>query len=83
MTRFCGHKTGFNRSGDNDVIPNADACMTDFGGRPHIGRPGKLKNTPSLSGATASGNRRLAKSSNASSAGGTPVRGTNAFSKKK
>jgi hypothetical protein len=84
MTKFCGHRTGFNRSGaPNDAAPRPDACDTNFTGRPVIGRPGKLKSTPALSAATSAGNRRLAKSNNASDAGGTPVRGTNAFSKRK
>lgn len=61
-TKFCGHKTGFNPSGENDTTPNPrGAPATKFGGRPAVPK-GPLKRYPSAVANISDGNRRLAKS---------------------
>lgn len=77
--RFCGHKTGFNPSGDNNAIPNMEGVKTDFCGRGAV-PSGKLK-VPAGYTAIQTGNRRLAKTRVGSDGGGSNVRGTNAFSR--
>ena len=80
-TKFTGHKTGFNRSGSNDVVPNTDGQTTTFVRGSTTGLPGgKLKVSGSIAADTAGANRRIAKVKN-NNGGGTPQRGTNAFSK--
>jgi hypothetical protein len=69
MTRFCGHKTGFNMSGENETTPNLKGPpATKFGGRPAL-PAGPLKRYPGGAADISSGNRRLAKS-NVSDGGG-------------
>ena len=81
MTRFCGHKTGFNPGGENDATPMMDGVKTKFGGRPHV-PAGKMK-VPNGLASIDDGNRRLAKSRVGTGGDGTPVRGTNAFTRGK
>jgi hypothetical protein len=60
-TRFCGHKTGFNPTGDNDMVPNEFGPPdTKFGGRPAV-PAGPLKRYPGAAADISTGNRRLAK----------------------
>lgn len=81
-TQFRGHKTGFNRGGNNDCVPDADGQTTNFRGRGALPN-GKLQRTPGIADATAGGNRRLAKSKVGDGGGsGTKFKGVNAFSKK-
>ena len=73
MTKFCGHKTGFNPRGENDVTPNKmgapDTKFTGRGGVPE----GPLKHYPSAVAEISSGNRRLSKS-NHGDGGGSSTR---------
>ena len=82
MTRYCGHKTGFNKTGENDVTPNKmGAPTTKFGGRPAV-PAGPLKRYPGAAADIEGGNRRLAKSSHGDGGGsGTSfsTTGGNAF----
>ena len=80
-TKFCGHRTGFNPSGENDVIPNFDGVDTKFGGRPAVPK-GPLKVPNGLANID-SGNRRLAKTRVGADGGSSRVRSTNAFSRGK
>lgn len=60
-TRYKGHKTGFNKGGDNDVTPNfMGPPATKFGGRPAV-PAGPLKRYPGAVAEISGGNRRLAK----------------------
>lgn len=61
MTTYKGHKTGFNKSGSNNVTPNPSGPpATKFCGRG--GMPeGPLKRYPGGAAETSNGNRRLAK----------------------
>ncbi len=79
-TRFCGHKTGFNPSGENDITPNPmGPPKTKFGGRPAV-PAGPLKRYPGAVADISSGNRRLAKSTHGEGeTGGTVFRGPGAF----
>lgn len=79
-TRFCGHRTGFNPTGENDVTPNMmGPPKTKFGGRPAV-PAGPLKRYPSAVASTESGNRRLAKANHGEGGGsGTTYRGRPAF----
>lgn len=62
MTKFCGHKTGFNPKGSNDTASNAmGPPATKFGGRPAV-PAGPLKRFPGAVANADVGNRRLAKS---------------------
>ncbi len=81
-TKFCGHKTGFNPSGDNDTTPNPSGPpKTKFGGRPAV-PAGPLKRYPSGVASISDGNRRLAKSKHGEGGGsGTRFSGRTAFSK--
>jgi hypothetical protein len=81
-TRFCGHKTGFNPSGENDVVPNPlGPPKTKFGGRPAV-PAGPLKRFPGAVADISSGNRRLARAKHGEGeSGGTVFRGRTAFSK--
>lgn len=68
-TRFCGRKTGFNPSGENDVTPNfMGAPKTKFGGRPAV-PAGPLKRYPGAVAEISNGNRRLAKSNHGDGGG--------------
>ena len=61
-TRFRGLKTGFNKTGSNDCVPNEmGPPATKFGGRPAV-PAGPLKRYPGAVANTSGGNRRLAKS---------------------
>ena len=61
MTKFCGHKTGFNPRGENECVPNVNGPpATKFGGRPAV-PAGPLKRYPSGASEISGGNRRLAK----------------------
>jgi hypothetical protein len=72
-TKFCGHKTGFNPKGQNDITPNPSGPpATKFGGRPAV-PAGPLKRYPGGVASIDDGNRRLAKS-NVGEGGGS---GTN------
>jgi hypothetical protein len=79
-TRFCGHKTGFNPTGENDITPNfMGPPATKFGGRPAVPR-GPLKRFPGATADISSGNRRLAKSKHGDGGGdGVTYRGSTAF----
>lgn len=62
MTKFKGHRTGFNKSGNNTCAPNESGPpATKFGGRPAV-PAGPLKRYPSGAAEISDGNRRLAKS---------------------
>ena len=62
MTRFCGHKTGFNPTGEGMGTPNEmGPPSTKFGGRPAV-PAGPLKRYPGAAADISNGNRRLAKS---------------------
>jgi hypothetical protein len=83
MTKFCGHKTGFNPSGSNDVAPNESGPpSTVFSGRGALPK-GKLKNYPSGAADISGSNRRVAKANVGTGGASTPFRGRNAFSKGK
>lgn len=61
-TKFKGHKTGFNKSGSNEVTPNfMGPPATKFGGRPAV-PAGPLQRYPGGVADIDTGNRRLAKS---------------------
>lgn len=68
-TKYKGHKSGFNKSGSNDVTPNMSGPpTTKFMGRG--GMPeGPLKRYPGSVAETSNGNRRLAKSDHGDGAG--------------
>lgn len=73
MTKYRGHKTGFNPSGDNGVTPGlTSAPKTDFCGRGAV-PGGKLKRYPGSVADISGGNRRLAKS-DAGDGGGSGTR---------
>lgn len=84
MTKFKGHKTGFNTKGSNDATPNfLGAPTTKFGGRPAV-PAGPLKRYPGQVANISSSNRRLAKATHGEGEGsGTNFCGTNAFSTSK
>lgn len=79
-TRFCGHRTGFNPTGDNTAVPNPSGPpKTTFGGRPAV-PAGPLKRYPGATADISSGNRRLAKSQHGEGeSGGTVFKGSSAF----
>lgn len=83
-TRFSGHKTGFNRSGSNDCVPNKmGPPATKFGGRPAV-PAGPLKRYPGAVADIGGGNRRLAKSNHGDGGGsGVNFKGRTGFSKHK
>ena len=81
MTRFCGHKTGFNKTGKpNDAAPNfMGPPDTKFGGRPAV-PAGQLKRYPGAVADIGNSNRRLAKSNHGDGGGsGTSYGGRTAF----
>lgn len=62
MSKFKGHRTGFNRTGSNDCVPNEfGPPATKFGGRPAV-PAGPLKRYPGVVADIDDSNRRLAKS---------------------
>lgn len=62
MTKFKGHKTGFNRTGSNSCTPNESGPpSTKFKGRPAV-PAGPLKRYPGGAANITDGNRRLAQS---------------------
>jgi hypothetical protein len=75
-TRFCGHRTGFNPTGENDINPNPTGPpKTKFGGRPAV-PAGPLKRYPGATADISAGNRRLAKSNHGEGEGsGTVFKG--------
>lgn len=79
-TKFCGHKTGFNPSGENDCCPNPmGPPKTKFGGRPAV-PAGPLKRYPGAVADIESGNRQTAKSRHGEGeTGGTVFKGQSAF----
>lgn len=79
-TKFCGHRTGFNPTGENDMTPNMmGPPNTKFGGRPAV-PAGPLKRYPGAAADISGGNRRLAKSKHGDGgSSGTVFRGTSAF----
>jgi hypothetical protein len=80
MTKFCGHKSGFNRSGSNDATPNEmGPPATKFGGRPAV-PAGALKRYPGGVANISDGNRRLAKSKHGDG-GGSGTRFSSRFGK--
>lgn len=81
-TKYKGQKTGFNKTGSNDVTPNfSGPPATKFMGRGGVPE-GQLKPYPGGVANISDGNRRLAKS-NHGDGGGTPTTfsttGGNAF----
>ena len=84
MTKFCGHKTGFNPKGRNDCTPNASGPpSTKFGGRPAV-PAGPLKRYPGGAAEIDNGNRRLSKAKMGDGGGsGTVFKSNTAFGKSK
>lgn len=84
MTRFCGFKTGFNKTGENDTTPNMmGPPATKFTGRGAV-PDGQLKRYPGAAADISGGNRRLAKAKHGDGDGsGTSfsTTGGNAFGK--
>lgn len=82
MTKFKGFKTGFNRTGSNDAVPNQfGPPATKFTGRGAL-PSGPLKNYPGSAADISGGNRHLAKSKTGEGGGsGTRYCGRGAFSK--
>lgn len=82
MTTFKGFKTGFNKTGSNDCVPNEmGPPETKFSGRPAV-PAGPLKRYPGAVANAGVGNRRLAKSTHGDGGGsGTnfSTTGGNAF----
>jgi len=81
-TKFRGMKTGFNKTGSNDVVPNEmGPPTTKFTGRGGVPE-GPLKRYPGAVADTSMGNRRLAKSNHGDGGGsGTRYSGNTAFDK--
>lgn len=81
-TQFCGHKTGFNPAGENDVTPNPlGPPATIFTGRPAV-PAGPLKRYPGETADVGGGNRRLSRSKHGDGGdanGSTVFKGTTAF----
>jgi len=75
MTEFCGHRTGFNPTGKNNVNPNEfGPPSTKFGGRPAV-PAGPLKRHPGSVADIDDSNRRLAKAKHGEGGGsGTTFR---------
>lgn len=68
-TMYKGKKTGFNKSGSNDVTPNMSGPpATKFMGRGGVPE-GPLKHFPGAVAETSNGNRRLSKSGNGDGGG--------------
>lgn len=80
MTKFKGHKTGFNTKGSNDCTPNEmGPPKTKFKGRPAV-PAGPLKRYPGAVADAGIGNRRLAKSAHGDGGGsGTSFSTNTAF----
>lgn len=69
MSKFKGMKTGFNRTGSNDCVPNEmGPPSTKFGGRPAV-PAGPLKRYPGAAADISTGNRRLAKAQHGDGSG--------------
>jgi len=83
-TRFCGHLTGFNPKGDNDMVPNEfGPPATTFGGRSAV-PAGPLKRFPGAVADIDDGNRRLAKAKHGEGGGsGATFGGRSAFDAKR
>lgn len=86
MTMFKGMKTGFNKTGSNQAIPDPNGTpKTKYMGRGAI-PDGPMKYYPGAAGDISTGNRRLAKS-NHGDGGGSGTRfsttGGNAFGRGK
>lgn len=82
MTKFSGHKTGFNKSGSNACVPNPSGPpATKFTGRGGVPE-GPLKRYPGGAASIDDGNRRLAKSGVGDGSGsGTAFNGRTAFNR--
>lgn len=82
MTSFKGKKTGFNKSGSNDCVPNMSGPpATKFMGRGAV-PAGQLKRYPGGVASVSDGNRRLAKSDHGAGEGsGTNFCGRTAFNR--
>ena len=82
MTKFTGHKTGFNPGGSNDTVPNPmGPPTTKFMGRGGVPE-GELKRYPGATADIEGGNRRLAKSNHGDGGGsGTNFSTATAFGK--
>ena len=80
MTTFKGLKTGFNKTGSNDCVPNEmGPPSTKFTGRGGVPE-GSLKRYPGAVADIGMGNRRLAKSRHGEGEGsGTRFSGNTAF----
>lgn len=80
MSTFKGHKTGFNKTGSNDCVPNGmGPPKTKFGGRPAV-PAGPLKRYPGEVANISTGNRRMAKSKHGDGGGsGTTFKTNTAF----
>ena len=80
MTTFKGTKTGFNRTGSNECVPNEmGPPATKFTGRGGLPE-GPLKRYPGAVADTSMGNRRLAKAAHGDGDGsGTRFMGNTAF----
>ena len=82
-TRYCGHRTGFNPTGDNDTDPNPfGPPATKFGGRSAL-PAGSLQHYPGPVADVSNRGRRLAKAEYGDGGGGgTVFRGRDAFATK-
>lgn len=82
MSKFKGHKTGFNRTGSNKCVPNEMGPPdTKFGGRGAV-PDGQLKRYPGATADISGGNRRLAKAKHSEGEGsGVSFGGRGAFKK--
>ena len=81
MSSFKGHRTGFNKTGSNECVPNEmGPPSTKFGGRPAVPK-GPLQRYPGAAADISNGNRRLAKAKHGDGAGdGVNFTGRGAFS---
>lgn len=81
-TRFRGFKTGFNKTGSNECVPNEmGPPTTKFSGRGGLPE-GQLKHYPGAVADTSGGNRRLSKSKHGDGDGSsTRYSGNTAFDK--
>jgi len=82
-TRFCGHKTAFNPTGDNDVDPNPfGPSTTVYNGRGAV-PAGVMKRGAGPTADISGGNRRTAKAQHGDGGGsGTVFHGFGAFGNK-
>lgn len=82
MTTFKGFRTGFNRSGSNDTVPNSGAPTTRYCGRGVVPAGNMSKGYPTAVADTSGSNRRVAKTSHGEGSGaGTTFKTHTAFGK--